>query len=267
MTETRVNIVYDNAADDADAVLLTGGTWTVPLSNLQDPRPSKKARSSGVGLSATQFNVDLGTSKTFRTLAVTHANLSASARYRITWYSDAFTTQAGTTGWLAIPGYPADDPDDIGAATFHLFDSDTSARYWLFEFDDQTNADGYVELGRLFMGTTWTPTYNFTEQNAEGVTPNTPRQDSLGGTGYFNRRKPVRYFRFTLGLIPEADYPAIRRLRKISNLDKQVIVIPDRSDTDNLNDRCFLGTIKTLPEMQLLIYQHATAGFEIVEAV
>ena len=113
------------------------------------------------------------------------------------------------------------------------------------EFNDGGNGSGYVELGRLCMMDCWEPAYNFgADNNAQGMEANTPRVNSLGGVGYFNRRKPARTFNFGFAVLPADELPVLRRIRKICNLDRQVVVIPDPDDTANLNDTCFLATLR-----------------------
>ncbi len=262
----RALLFYDNKSD-GDGVVLSGGSWALPLSNLKDPRPSKKARSVNAGSTSTRFNVYLGPVATFRGLHLTNTNLSPSALYRITWFADDFVTASGDTGWVGIPGYPADDPDDIGVSIFHLFTDSVAARYWTFELKDEGNAVGFVEIGRLCMMDCWQPPYNFGENNAEGAEPNTQRQNSLGGVGYFNRRKPARYFSFAFGQLPSEQIPTLRRIRKICNIDRQIVVIPDPTDTANFNDRCFLATLKQMPELQLLVIADASIGFQATEVL
>lgn len=257
---------YDIYSDAAGATF-SAGTWVLPLSNLQDPRPSKKARSSGLSTANTKFRLDLGAARSVSLIAITHTNLTSAALYRITWYSDAFVTAAGNSGWLSIPGYPSDDPDAIGAAVFHLM-ATTSMRYLQAELDDASNPDGYIEIGRVIVPAVYQPSYNFDENsNGDELEPNTPRQNALGGTGYFNRRTPARAFRFQFGVLPDSEAPTLRRIRKICNLNKQVIVIPDPDDTSNFNDRCFLATLRKLPGVSLFNASLLSTGFEAVEVV
>ena len=255
---------YENHVDQAD-VVLAGGVWTIPLTNLQSPLLSRKARSSGLLTSSTKFTIDLGASRAIRMVAITHTNLTSSGQYRITWYSDAFSTAVGNTGWLAIPGYPDDDPDGLGASIFHVFASATTARYWQVELDDTANPDNYVEVGRLIMPTTWEPPYNFdNDSNVDAMEPNTPRQDSLGGVGFFNRRTPARVFRFSFGVLPAAEMEHVRRIRRISNLNRQVVIIPKPDAIDH--ERCFVGTLRSMSEISLFGLYGKT-GFEVIESV
>lgn len=258
---------YDIHSDAAGATF-SAGSWTLPLSYLQDPRPSKKARSNGLSTANTKFRLDLGAVRDVAMIAITHTNLTSAALYKITWYSDAFVTAAGNSGWLSIPGYPSDDPDAIGAAVFHLM-AVTSMRYLQVELDDASNSDGYIEVGRVIVPAVYQPFYDCGENgnNADELEPNTPRQNALGGAGYFNRRIPVRVFRFSFDALPDSEAPTLRRIRKICNLNKQVIVIPDPDDTSNFNDRCFLATLRKLPNVSLFNASLLSTGFEAVEVV
>lgn len=258
---------YDNHADDA-AVSLAGGSWTArALSYVQDPRPGSRARSANATLSATQFTVDLGSSRTLRIIAFGGTNLSSTALIRITRYSDAFITAIDNTGWVAVNGCPADDPDNVGASHTHIYASDTAARYWKIEIDDHANAAGYVEIGRLMMPTTYIPPYDFGPPATDGLEANTPGDKALSGTSYFNRYQPARTFKGDWSTLPSSEDSIIRRIRKICNLDKQVWFVPDPDDTANFAERNFLGTLKTLPSIGLLSPTLRSSGFEIVETV
>lgn len=257
-------LLYNNHFDTAT---LSGGVWTVPLANIQDPVPFTRARSSGLSTTNTKFRIDLGASRSVRVPCITHTNLSAAGQYKITWYSDAFSTEVGNSGWALVPGYPSDDPDALGASIFHVFDSAVDARYWLVEFDDAGNADGYIEVGRVYMGDTWEPSLNFGENSTEGMAANTPRQNSLGGTGYFNRRRPTRSLAFAFPRLPSSETATLRRIRRIANLNEQVVVIPDPDDTTNFFERNFLGTLAEMLAIQLLVVSDVTVGFTVTEAV
>ena len=257
---------YEDYAAATGAVL-TGGTWTIPLSALQDPRPGRKARSAGLAPANTLLRANLPAAVTLRMLALTHTNLTPAGLYRIRAYADAFATESFDSGWLAPPGYPQDDPDGLGASIWHLFAGAVTARYWQIEIDDQANPAGFIEAGRLVMPRSWQPQFNFdNNNNSDGLNPNTPRQNSLGGVGYFNRRMPARSLRVSWGALPAEDMAEIRRIRRICNLNRQVVVIPGPDDVANFHERNFLATLRELSPIALFGL-HATTGFDLIEAV
>lgn len=246
---------------------LAGGSWSLPLTYLQDPWPGTKARSENATTGSTQFTIDLASTRNFRMLVLTASNLTSSAQYRITWYSDAFLTAVGNTGLLAIPGYPDYDPDDRGVDICHVFDAVISCRYLKIELSDATNPDGYVEAGRTCVFEAWEPPHNYSPGNADSLIPNTLRTDALGGTGFFNRRKPKRGLRVNWEVMDKSQMDEVRRFRAINGIDKQVFVVPDPDDDDNFNHRNFLATLVDLPEIAELPVDLASFGLQFVEAV
>lgn len=66
-------------------VVITGGDWALPLSNLKNPRLSLPAKSNGVTTDATQFEVDLGSPRdlTLSALPSTNATLVGQRRLRV----------------------------------------------------------------------------------------------------------------------------------------------------------------------------------------
>lgn len=67
-------------------VVITGGDWVLPLSNLKNPRLSLPAKSDGVLTSDTWFEVDLGTPRdlTLGALPSTNSTLDGQRRLRVT---------------------------------------------------------------------------------------------------------------------------------------------------------------------------------------
>lgn len=282
----RVLILYDNAADSGT---LSGGSWSLSLSYMQDPRPTRRARSTSLDLANTVFQIALTTVRTFKALAFGPTNFTSSARYRIRAYSDpGLTMETYDSGWTdvgtqAVPSLdlpwedpnfwtgvqPIDDPDNAGIFVVHLFEEDETAKYWAFEIDDQANPEGFVEIGRLFMGLGWQPSINYSpDGNNFRFIPNTTVQTSLGGTRYFTRRKSARSILLPFPYLPDEEVWAdVYRIQSISNLDKQVFVISDPDDTLNRNKRSFLGNLAELPAIQLFNVGLASTAFEITEAL
>ena len=260
-----IMLIHNNKFPDAT---LSGGVWTAPLTEMQDPRPGIKARSSGLTLTNTKFKIAYPSAVSFEAWAFTNTNLTEDALYRITWYSDAFVTEVSNSGWLSIPGYPTDDPDNIGAAIVHLFGATRTELYYLVEIDDQTNPDNYVEIGVGVTGECWQPPRQIGEDgNLDAPKHNTKVSEALGGTAYFNRRKPKRTFSFSLRYLDGDSMAEVRRLRKIANIDKHVFVIPMPDDPDDFNEGAFLGRMDEMSKIQRLSAGYSNTAFSITEVV
>ncbi len=168
--------------------------------------------------------------------------------------------------WTGVQ--PIDDPDQAGIFVIHVFEQDTTAKYWRFEIDDVANPDGFVEIGRLFMGLAWRPSMNFAQQgNRFGWKPKTTVQESLSGSRFYNRRPSQRFFQFSFPALPTAEiWDDVHRINVISNLDRQVFIIPDPDDLDNRNKRSFLGNLTELSGIELFNVGRASTAFDITEA-
>jgi hypothetical protein len=204
-------IAYRNFADFA---ALSGGSWsaTMPLANLLDRTLGVKARAVDDAAASTQFDVDLGSAAGIKVFCLAGHNLSVGALMRLRGSDTAgtFTTPLYDSGTVSAWGNAYTTSDipweddafwasvttftglDAGNPTLiHILPAETAARYWRLEITDTTNADGYVEAGRLFLGQAWQPTYNFTYGAGIAYADDSIVEQALGGSEYFDAR-PVR---------------------------------------------------------------------------
>lgn len=237
----------------ADAAALSGGSWLAgaPLGNLQQSLLSLRARSANALTTSTKISIDLGaTNIIVRLVAVARHNLSTAAQFRVT----AGTTPGGSdvydSDWLDVwqpvylpedleweddnfwtgiisaeeaEGYPINGFLDTGA--------NYRARYWTIEFDDTANADGYVELARLWMGPIWSPQRNYAFGSSFGWESRTESVYSLGGVAYHDVRDPARVLRLTLkGVTATEAYGALLDAQRRLGTSGELWVVPDPTD-------------------------------------
>ena len=67
-----------------DTATLSGGNWTLPLSNLKSRDQWLVARSNGLSTASTKFNINFGQIRNLRAVALANHNLSQTATWRIT---------------------------------------------------------------------------------------------------------------------------------------------------------------------------------------
>lgn len=259
----KMMLGFNNFGDHA---ALSLGSWAIPLTQMQDPRPGMFAKSTDATLASTKYGINFGASKSLRLIATLATNLTSASLYKVTWYSDAFITAIDDSGWNAIPGYPSYDPHSRGADVCHIFDEATSAFAVKWEFDDTANPAGYVTLGRQYHGETWLPPLNFSQGNSEGEDVYTEEEESAGGSSYFVVRAPKRRLRLPWEIFEETENPTIRRIRALSGTHNQVLVVPDPDDVTNYFARNFLAYMRTPPEIALLPAGFASTAFELREA-
>lgn len=271
---------------------LSGGSWesALPLTNLQDRRIAKVARTTNDSASSTKFDIDLTRDRAIKLIALIKHNLSLDTTYRI-YGSNAsnFATTVYDSGSLAVfesiydsfvleweddnfwDGKASQEYIDSMNATsnlslIHILNTVISARYWRVEVVDESNPDGYVEFGRLFLSEQWQVTNNILYGASLGYETNTGVEMSLDDTEYFDVRKSQRNYKFEL---ESYDYnEGHQKLLEISRqlgIDKEVFVIPDPDDTENMTRRSFLGRLKALNPITYPYFNTNRAAYEVKE--
>lgn len=281
-----------------DSALFNGGAWqpSLPLSNLYVPTMTRRARSVDTQLSSTQFNVGMAEPVTARGIQIISTNLSSAAQYKLSWYSDiGFTTLIGTTGFIAVGSSidwtnvlewfdwlnanfwlgaePFFDPDNQGRDIRHRFTIPTSIQNLKVEFDDTTNADGYVEVGFVYVGTPFIPSINVAPDPSFARQSLSSKQETVGGSQYFNRRASRKRLTVTWPLLPKDEVlGTIDQIIEIHDIDKPVFVDLDPDDLDTGRKTAFLARIEQLPETKLLQAfldsdTGAAIGFEFIQVL
>jgi hypothetical protein len=132
----------------------------------------------------------------------------------------------------------------------HLLPIAQNLRYWRVEVGDTTNTDGYVQIGRLFTSSVWTPSVNYSYGAGLGYLDPTPVDTSLSGAEFFDVRSRYRVFNFELQYIEASEaYAYALELQRLSGNSGEVLVVPDRSDTANQPYRSFVGRLLQMGEI------------------
>ena len=263
----NITLAWNNRTD---AGTLSGGSWlaTLPLTNLQNRQVQKVARSSNATNASTQFTIDLGQPRNIGVVALVVHNISVLGRVRITASDTAgFIATYYNSGWVDV--WPAGqvpqnllewEEDNFWLGTLsanaragyqspfiHLLAAAQSLRYWKVEVDDTGNADGYVQIGRLFMASTWTPATNYAYGAGLGYQDPTPADTSLSGAEFFDVRSRYRVFEFQLEyMVSNEAYSQALELQRLSGTSGEVLVVPDKDDAANQPVRAFVGRLQQL---------------------
>lgn len=160
------------AVSHADAATITATSEALDADNLKDTDVRKVWRSSSAA--AQTITMDFGSTKQSNVIHLENVNLSSAGAYTIQLSDDNFATilysesfakwgddlaHAAATHWFNTGGHVLVDGngdtvvdgngDQIVSATWTL---PVSARYARVIVDDATNADGYLEIGRVKIG-------------------------------------------------------------------------------------------------------------------
>ena len=277
-------IAYQNRIDES--TFASYGSWeaSLPLTNIKNRTLSKVARSTSDANADTKFRFSLTKDRIISTVAIINHNLSTNATWRYRVYSDSgYTTLTYDSGilevWPTMPvGYfeweddgfwnmrtPEEDRDYLSPTTIHVPTALVVNQYYQIEFFDDANPDGYVQLGRVFVGKKYQPTVNMSLGASVGNESRTLIDEAISGAEYFDRRNSYRVARFDLSLLDSSDSILNADLMKISDTDSEVVFVYDPDDAIGIGRKSFLGRLRTLSAIEQPYTQFYRTAYEIKE--
>lgn len=277
-------IGFQNRIDDV--VFDAYGSWltALPLTNIKTRQLSKKARSTNSANTSTKLRFALDAERIIGSIAIVNHNMQRDATWRYRVYSDAgYSTlvyDSGTINVWALMPYGSYEWEDsrfwdlqLSAEEVELFtktltyvpSSTVVARYYQIEFFDSTNTDGYVELGRIFVGAIYQPTLNMSLGASIGDETNTVIDVALSGAEFFDRRTSSRVARFTLDHLQYSESIVNGDIMKISGVDAEVLYIYDDATALDLHRRAFLGRLRALSPIAQPYNTHYQTSYEVKE--
>lgn len=226
-----------------------------PVANLFTAHPWERWRSAG--LAGVHVEIDLGAAPSpgINFLAAVSHNMSGAA----TWRWRAAASQAALTASPAwdstavspwpVTGRPAGyshldsylwlgGPGGAGAQ---------SHRWWRVDFSDAGNADGFIELGRIYVAAAWQPSRNVQYGWGAGWTDPSPRQRTLGGQLHAEELGRWRELRFQLRWLSEDEmYENAYELARTRGTSGDVIVVRNPAATKHLHRQSVYGVMREL---------------------
>ncbi|TAL43999.1 MAG: hypothetical protein EPN89_14775 [Methylovulum sp.] len=283
----NLKLLWKNVANNST---LSGGSWAtaLPLNNLKDKVISKVARSTNLTLANTKFNVDLGASLTYDTVSLVNHNFSSTALVRVTTSAlSDYSVLDYNSGWLDIyaPAYAPSvieweqdnwyfgtvedaDLDKYQRTWFLVIDPVQTSRYLRIEIDDASNADGYVQAGRLLLGQALTFDVNYDLGATMRWVDDSIISRAISGALYADRRKKRRKFTFQSSFISDNQaFEDLFEMQRLLGIYGEVLVIPDADDTLNGFRRNFLGHIVTLDPIEHYKLDLNKQAFDLEELI
>lgn len=145
----------------------------------------------------------------------------------------------GTLSQSARAGYQA--------PFIHLLSSAQTLQHWRVEVGDTSNPDAFVQIGRLFMASTWAPSVNYAYGAGLGFEDPTLIDTSLSGAEYFDVRSRFRVFDFELQFVTASEaYNNVLDLQRLSGVSGEVLVVPDSDDGATQPARAFVGRLRQM---------------------
>ncbi|WP_353268582.1 hypothetical protein [Gemmatimonas sp.] len=249
---------------------VSGGSWrsTLPLSSLLDRKLARVARSTNATLAATQFVVDLRTERPVGVLALPKHTMSQAARIR--WRASASTSFAAPiydSDWRTVwPLWATrEDVDGLNVAHVHLPPAPVTARYWLCEIDDTSNAAGFVDVARLVVAGAWTPSSGIALGARYALESATERVVSDGGAALYVPKPVRRVFEFSVPMLDEPEaFTVVWRMIRQLGVSGQLFLVYDRHDP-YMHERAFLGVLRELSSIDFPAVTEHEVAFRVLE--
>lgn len=249
----------------------SGGSWSgsLPLTNLQNRRLSKVARSTNALAASTQFDVNLGVARAVGVMALPKHNFTTAATVRVrgsTVSNFASTVyDSGTVaGWPA--GVTAEDAVGINIPFWLCPATAQTARYWRFEVTDTANPAGYIELGRVVLAGAYVPAYAPDYGAGTGLESDTVRTVTDGGGALYDVRPIRRTHRFTIGDLAESEaFGTAWKMQRLLGTSGQFFFLWDGDDTTYKHERSFLAVLRQLSPIEYVGPSLNSTAYEIVE--
>ncbi len=168
--------------------------------------------------------------------------------------------------WAGV--YSTEDLNNYTTNIIHILTAIILARYWRIDIIDTLNPAGYVQIGRVFMGSTWIPANDAEVGLTAGWETATQSQKALNGTKYYQRRTPYRVTRFTLNVMsPNESMSNAFEIDKKAGIDGEVLWVQDTNDTLMALQRRFLGTFRELNPIEYPYSNLTKKAYTIEETV
>lgn len=248
------------------------GQWLsdYPLTNLQSPYSAKEAWSLNLSNDATQFVVDLGTSRSLKGFAIPWGNFLVDDTVSVYVYTDsALSDLAGSIENSEVyrEVYPldsvlwedaefwdgkmtAEDRDQFPVPWFDIFDEPVIGQYVHVQINATDEGSGStartrLKLGRLIAAEGYQPTDNAAVGSSITFEDATIRTTALGGSDFFDGREKRRIITLEFPVIEE-DEAMANMLDSAWALGRsgQVFVAWNSDDTLHRSRRSMLATVE-----------------------
>jgi hypothetical protein len=237
---------------------------SLPNENMQDPDLGIVARTGSAATSSTRAAFNLGAAYPIKIVMVYLPNATLNATVRVQ-ADDAFDYSSidydsGALNLYPTTFFPAGTEfygQDVGGQAMtqelydeglrypfvHILSTEQSYRYWLIDFDDTGNPDGYLDIARVFIGSAYRPAVNWRQGGSHGYENVATSIRTQGGKKRGITLPSWRTAQLTLPKLPEdeATIQALDMMRRMKTTEQFAFVF-DEDDTTHLQRRSYLAT-------------------------
>ena len=280
-------IAYPNRVDST--ATFSGGSWvsTLPASNM-GTRPLKQvARSTDTDVNSTKFTVRLSDQRPIKTLSIINMNLSMSATVQFKVYT-GITDSVLAYDSGAVPAYPggtaafgtiqwgsdrwwgglpsAEDAKLFNNNTIHVLPDVVIGNKVDVLITDTANFQGFVQIGRMFVGDGWSPDFNMSYGASIGYESRTAVEEVRSGAEYFDIQAGHRTVQFKLDHLDRSEaFGRLFDIQKSVDVHGEVLFLWDMDDPTYVSRTSFLGRLRKLDPIEQPYYDKFSTSFEIKE--
>lgn len=201
---------------------------------------------SGLYIWGAQLEVG-STASTYKptTTAASNIALHYSSGWQSAWRMvfDTLVEWESATWWAGTAG---DEYLRSPYAVTAIADDTYSARYITVEINDTANADGYVQIGRLFVGGALQPTYNPQYGLQDGLKDLSTVDAAESGAMWGNEKRRIRYTSFVLAYATHEDAAYLHEMQRSLGTIGEVLYIPYPADLGESQRWGYIGRMSEL---------------------
>lgn len=237
---------------------IAGGDWLVgaPVTNVGTWPLAESARSADLATASTKITIDWGSAKTAQLLTFPRHNLSSTATIRWKRGTTAGASDVADSGstsvWLFTPRRYRGDVYEV----IVLQSTATSARYETIEIVDASNTDGYVDIGRVFIGELFVPAVWQSYGAKDGHDDISAVRQAKGGADWRDRQRRRRNASFVLDMLTLAEGAMLHEMEQEEGTTEEVVYLPYIDSPAEMQRYAFTGTLKELSGIE---YPYANA--------
>ena len=268
-----------------DAATLSGGSWQAPLTNIQTLRLAQRARSTSAAHAHTVIDIEFDKDRLIQVVSVNAHNISVDGYIRVFAGESPGVYDLYDSGELEVwpPMYSTlslhwrdyhfwsgkideEARKEYQKNFIHICNASVKTKYWRIEIYDADNTDGYIEVGRLFMGRLFKPQFNVIYGAQIAWEDNSRIDQSLIGVEYMSRTPMTRVatVNYDYSFRREA-LEGLYELQRQSGTTQEVLFIGNASDDSQMVRLGFLGRFRRMEPLKWHFMDIHSTGFEVKE--
>lgn len=139
------------------------------------------------------------------------------------------------------------------------------ARYISVEINDTANADGYVQIGRLFVGGALQPTYNPSYGLQDGLQDLSTVDAAESGAMWGNEKRRMRYTSFVLPYTTPTEAAYLHEMQRSLGTIGEVLYIPYPADPSESQRWGYIGRMSELSPIDYPYYRVRSLALKLEE--